>query len=110
MTTSTLANSWSQILELTRAIEELARQEAWESVVNLTRERHSSVLDHFQTFPVGPETAGFYMEKLHQFLASEERLNLVANAARDNTIKAIQSLNHNRQAINTYQLNDSSLG
>ena len=98
-----LSESWIQILSMSRDIEVLATAEEWEAVVKSAQQRHQTVIEHFNRFPVGPENADFYMENLSNFMQSEERLQNVVNKARQETIHAIGQFNKNRQAANAYQ-------
>lgn len=97
-----LGQSWAAILELSESIEQLASEEVWEAVVKVAQQRHSAVIEHFNRFPVGPENAAFYMNNLNSFMQNEERLQILVNRARQETIQLISEFNKNRQAVNAY--------
>jgi hypothetical protein len=98
-----LNESWATIIAISQEIELLASQESWESVVDSAKQRHQAVVTHFNRFPVGPDNAVFYMEHLNSFMQNEERLQIIVNKARMETMQAISEFNKNRQAAQAYQ-------
>jgi hypothetical protein len=97
-----LSESWSNVMAISRRIQTLANDQAWEDMIAATRQRHQVVVSHFQRFPVNPENAVFYMENLNEFMQYEERLQILVKQAKQETIQAVSQLNKSRQAVNAY--------
>jgi hypothetical protein len=95
--------SWSQILQCSKTLEQVADECAWENVASLAQQRHQLVVEHFSRFPVGPDTADFYMHHLNAFMNHEARLNTLIANAREQTVKDINQFTHQRKAVNAYQ-------
>lgn len=97
-----LSESWSNVIAITQEIESMASDQLWESMIDVVKKRHQLVLDHFQRFPVSPETAEFYTENLSTFMQHEENLQFLVKQARSETMQIVNQFNHNRQAVSAY--------
>jgi hypothetical protein len=79
--------SWKTILDYSEKMMQLASEENWNEVANIAVERHQTVNEHFQRYPVGPETADYYYLKLNDFLTNEKELQAIATNARKQVMK-----------------------
>lgn len=102
MSIDTVENSWSTIESISASMRDAAAQEEWSQVVDLAISRHRNLLGHFQRFPVGPENAAFYSDRLSQMLAGERELHELAVDARRQVMRESVSANHNRRAMGAY--------
>lgn len=98
-----LEKSWSSILESSRAIELLAADEDWKKVTELASNRHQAIRQHFENFPVGPETANFYSIELSGFIAREDKLQEVVKKARKEALKSGTIINNRKKLLRSYR-------
>ncbi|KKK60960.1 hypothetical protein LCGC14_3019130 [marine sediment metagenome] len=98
----TIENSWQRVVDLSQSILQLALEKNWGAISELAIDRHQSVLQHFVTFPVGPETAGFYTHRIDLFLKQEEKIKDIAGQARKKAMKEGVLLQQNRRAVEAY--------
>ena len=94
--------SWQNLCELTAAMRTGAAAEEWEQVVELAGARHHAVLDHFERFPVGPETAAFYHGRLTDMLRGEQELQAIAVAARRELMRRSVVSRQSHRAVGAY--------
>jgi hypothetical protein len=94
--------SWFAIEAMSCSMRAAASSEDWQQVVELAATRHHNLLDHFQSFPVGPKNAGFYQQQLAQMLAGERELQALALDARKQVMRNSVVANHNRRAVGAY--------
>lgn len=103
MTDSALTDSWQSLVEHSSALRSAVERQDWMQASEMAERRHASLLQHFERFPVSPETAGFYQEHLARLLADEPQLNALAVQARREVMKQGLTFNHNRRAVSAYQ-------
>ena len=98
-----IAASWQQILGISQSMQQSANDEEWLVVSTLSTQRHQEIEKHFQQYPVGPSTAGFYYQHLSQFLANEDSIQALANNARKLALKSNLKLVSNKKAVTSYK-------
>ena len=98
-----LDNSWQRILVLTEAMQTAAKEEDWPMVASTAAQRHQQVGKHFGLFPVGPDTADYYVHRLNTFLANEQALQKLAKSARKKVMKLGTGLQRGRNISKIYQ-------
>jgi hypothetical protein len=101
----TMQESWSAVEQMTASLFSAADTCDWQHVLTLAKERHQQVLDHFNCFPVGPDTASFYQERLTQLLNNERDLQQLATAARREVMREGLITNQNNRAVSAYLTN-----
>lgn len=94
--------SWQVLIDLSKQMEILAQQNDWQALASLAVERHQRVNQHFTQFPVGPETASFYQQRLSQFMAHEQQLQQLATTARKQVMKHGADLRQGKKANHAY--------
>src|SRR5882672_561866 len=73
--------SWIAIQAMSTAMRGAADAGEWIKVMEMAATRHQNLIDHFAAFPVGPENADFYRDKISTMLSSEQDLqNLTLDA------------------------------
>ena len=87
MTQPDITQSWQHIQHLSEQMSYAAQKENWPDVATMASQRHSVIEKHFDSFPVGPETASFYVKHLNQLLQQEEPLKALAREARKQIMK-----------------------
>ncbi len=95
-------NSWASIESISYSMRDAAAQEDWPQVVELAVNRHRSLLNHFQRFPVGPDNAAFYNIRLTQMIAGERELQDLAVDARKRVMRDSVQASYNRRAMGAY--------
>ena len=98
----TIENSWQLVVDLSQSILQLALEKNWAAISELAIDRHRAVLQHFSTFPVGPETADFYYQRIDLFLKQEEKIKNIAGQARKKAMKEGALLQQSRRAVDAY--------
>lgn len=105
-TTSTRApsvhESWRAIELLTDAMRQAATEEAWPRVVEFAADRHRSLLEHFERYPVGPDNAAFYQTVLTTMLHGEQELQAIAVDARRQIMRQSVTARQNHRAVGAY--------
>ena len=94
--------SWAALMHQTRAMRAAARAADWPAVAELAGTRHQALLEHFERFPVGPETAVFYERHLNLLLEQERELKTLAVTARREVMKQGLDASRNRRAVKAY--------
>lgn len=94
--------SWSAIQVSTAAMRSAAAGEEWERVMELAARRHQDLLDHFARFPVGPDNAEFYRDRISEMLRSEQELQNLALDARKQVMRAAITSNQSHRAVGAY--------
>lgn len=97
-----IASNWKNLLQISSQLRDLASQEDWQGVAELAISRHRDVTEHFQRYPVGPETAIFYSIHLSEFMKGEEEIQVTALAARRRIMKEGADISRGKKAINSY--------
>lgn len=97
-----IESSWLEIEHISQAMQEAAAQKNWQHVVECAAARHYVVLQHFDNFPVGPQNAVFYRERLAQLLSGEQSLHALAVDARREIMRESATTNYTHRAINAY--------
>lgn len=87
-----IIDSWQTITELSECIVAAANNESWLEVAEMAKERHCMLKRHFDSFPVGPDNASFYTDRLNQLLQQEVPLQALAREARKNLMKYGETL------------------
>ena len=100
---TTLQTSWQSIAELTGKMLQLASEEQWSSIAELSMQRHRIIVAHFERYPVCPQQAEFYQTNLSRFLKEEEQLKQVVTTARRNVLKNVNTMNIGRKARSAYR-------
>ncbi len=102
MNSGNVEHSWYAIESLSDSMRDAAAQENWSQVVELAVSRHRNLLHHFQQFPVGPDNAAFYNDRLTQMLAGERELQDIAVDARRRVMRDGVQASYNRRAVGAY--------
>lgn len=105
MNTSTheaIESSWLEIERISQVMKEAATQKDWQHVVECAAARHHAVLQHFDNFPVGPQNATFYRERLTLLLSGEQSLHALAVDARREIMRESATTNYTHRALNAY--------
>jgi hypothetical protein len=71
-------------------------------VLELAAARHRRVVEHFESFPVGPDTADYYRQRLSNMLKNEESLQLLVRDARKSLMREGLTIRHGHQAVGAY--------
>jgi hypothetical protein len=100
---TTLEQSWQTVIDLGQQMQQKTADEEWSSIAELAIQRHKTVLQHFDRYPVCPERAGFYTRNLNLFLQQEQQLKQVVELARKKAIKGVASINQGRKAVSAYR-------
>jgi thymidylate synthase ThyX len=98
----TIENSWDEIERITQAMKDAAAQKDWPHVVEGAAARHHTLLNHFDSYPVGPQNALFYRERLTQMLAGEQSLHALAVDARREIMRESATTNYSHRALSAY--------
>ncbi len=99
---TSIESSWADIDAATHSIRSAAVAEDWLTVTELAVARHQQIIQHFNQFPVGPQSAPFYQHHLSEMLKSEKDLQALALDARTRVMRDGISLHHNRRALGAY--------
>lgn len=102
ITADDAAGNWSKIELLSASMSEAATSEDWPRVLELSTERHTKVMRHFELFPVGPENAEFYQQKLSMMLTSEQQLQAMTLEARKQLMRSGLTSARNHRAVGAY--------
>lgn len=102
MIKSDISLSWNKILELTQQFKQLTGDSLWLKASELAASRHQTITQHFQQYPVGPETAEFYVQHLNDFMHKEDALKQQALKARKIAMKESIAISTNKKAIKAY--------
>lgn len=97
-----IESSWFEIERISQAMQEAAAHKNWPHVVECAAARHHIVLRHFDNFPVGPQNALFYRERLTQLLSGEQALHALAVDARREIMRESATVNYSHRALNAY--------
>jgi hypothetical protein len=100
--TDCVEQSWSMIESLSDSMRAAAAEQAWERVVELAVTRHRILLAHFQRFPIGPDNATFYNDRLTQMLQGERELQTLAVEARRRVMRDGANSSRNHRAVGAY--------
>ena len=95
-------SSWSAIQAATAAMQGAAAEENWEQVMELAARRHQDLVAHFTRFPVGPDNAEYYRERINDMLRNEQELQNLAQDARKQVMRAAVTSNQNHRAVGAY--------
>lgn len=95
-------SSWDAIQSITAAMQNAAAEESWEQVMELAARRHQDLVEHFARFPVGPDNAGYYRERINDMLRNEQALQDLAQGARKQVMRAAVASNQNHRAVGAY--------
>lgn len=98
----TIEESWQQIEAINRSMHAAADAEEWQDVVECAATRHQRLLEHFQNFPVGPQYAEFYQQRLTAMLDGENKLQTLARDARKRVMGESVAINKTRRAVGAY--------
>lgn len=99
---ATIETSWQEIERITASMRDAAAQKSWHDVVEWAASRHHNLLRHFDAFPVGPQNALFYRERLTQMIAGEQSLHALAVDARREIMRESATASYNHRAVNAY--------
>lgn len=99
---SPLEQSWQHLVEQSQQLRHAVDQEDWSRAGEVASARHNALLNHFEHYPVGPDTADFYHTHLAALLTEEPQLHALAVQARREAMKQGLEVSHNRRAINAY--------
>lgn len=94
--------SWQDIEAMNQSIHAAANAEEWQQVVECAADRHQRLLAHFEDFPVGPQYANFYQQRLTEMLTGERQLQALATNARKRVMSDGVVINKNRRALGAY--------
>jgi hypothetical protein len=100
--TGNIEHSWEDIETINRSMYAAADAEEWQEVVEFAASRHQRLLDHFQHFPVGPQYADFYHQRLSAMLNGERTLQTLARDARKRVMSEGTVVNKTHRAIGAY--------
>lgn len=103
--TATAETSWTALEHLTSTMCAAANDQDWVQVLELSVERHKTLLDHFQRFPVGPDNAEFYHRHLSAMVSGEQRLHALAQQARKHVMREGLDSQRNQRALGAYRNN-----
>jgi len=95
-------SSWNAIQITTDAMQGAAANEDWEQVMELAARRHQDLMEHFKRFPVGPDNAEYYRERINDMLRNEQELQNLAQDARKQVMRAAIANNQNHRAVGAY--------
>lgn len=101
-TSTAIESSWFAVERISQEMQEAAAQKSWHHVVECAAARHRTLLQHFNDFPVGPENALFYRERLTHLLDGEHSLHALAVDARREIMRESAITNRNHKAVSTY--------
>jgi hypothetical protein len=94
--------SWLAIDALSASMRAAATAGEWIKVMEMAAIRHQNLVDHFAAFPVGPENADYYRDKIGVMLASEQELQALTLDARKQVMSAALVSNQNHRAVGAY--------
>lgn len=103
MSDSALLSSWQRLMQHSTALRTAVEQQDWLQASDVAEQRHASLQQHFERFPVSPKTAAFYQDHLARLLADEPRLNELAVQARREVMRQGLAFNQTRRAVSAYQ-------
>lgn len=98
----TIEASWQNIEAMNESLHTAANAEEWQQVLECAADRHQHLLAHFEHFPVGPQYAEFYQQRLTDMLKGERQLQALANNARKRVMSDGVVINKNRRAVSAY--------
>ncbi|MDB6061228.1 MAG: hypothetical protein JWM78_1331 [Verrucomicrobiaceae bacterium] len=97
-----IQDSWTVIETMTASMKNSADGQNWFDVVERAAARHSLVMAHFDQFPVGPENAEFYRERLGTMLIGEQDLQNLVRNARKSLMSEGAMMTHGHRAVGAY--------
>lgn len=100
--------SWGAIEAVTVEMKESAETLDWLTVVEQAARRHNLVLAHFEQFPVGPQNADFYRDRLSAMLTGEQALQELVREARKTLMSEGAAMQLNKRMVSAYR--NASLG
>lgn len=102
ITATQVEASWAAIQAMSGAMRGAADAGEWNKVMEMAAIRHQNLIDHFSAFPVGPENADFYRDKISTMLTSEQDLQNLTLDARKQVMSAAVISNQNHRAVGAY--------
>jgi len=97
-----IESSWLDVEHMTNIMQSAAGKEDWLHVVELAASRHQRLVEHFEYFPIGPDNAEFYRQRLSNMLSNEQSLQLVVREARKSLMREGMVVKHGHQAVGAY--------
>lgn len=94
--------SWAELQTMTAAMFNAASAEEWIKVMDLAVTRHQQLVAHFEAFPVGPENAAFYRDRINGMLSGEQKLQELALDARKQVMRLASTSSQNHRAVGAY--------
>ncbi|MDH5764765.1 MAG: flagellar protein FliT [Gammaproteobacteria bacterium] len=92
---------WQAILDKTRQMYELARNEQWQRLTDMEAERHE-MIESFFSIALSPDEAVVIADGIRQILHSDRNLNDMAVEFKSQAIKQLSGLANARNAIQAY--------
>jgi hypothetical protein len=99
---ASIENSWAQIESITQTILTAADKQLWDSVLELSSQRHSQLQAHFAMYPVGPDRAAFYRVRIDTLLRGERELQKTIVAARKVLMSEGMAIQQSNKAVGAY--------
>ena len=81
--------SWEDLKRLEEWIYISATKSDWQQVTSLCKKRQAASAQHFSNYPVCPETAFFYKQRLNEHLSAEDTIHLIRKAAVKNSLHIV---------------------
>lgn len=101
-TNESIQSSWNVVEALTAAMKSSAKAHDWLDVIEQAASRHHLVVAHFEQFPVGPENAEFYRQRLSTMLEGEQNLQSLVRDARKSLMSEGALISHGHRAVGAY--------
>lgn len=97
-----IQSSWNVVETLTVTMKIAAETQQWFDVVEQATTRHNLLLQHFEHYPIGPQNADFYRERLHVMLQGEQDLQTLVRNARKALMSEGQAMQLNKRMVGAY--------
>ncbi len=97
-------SSWNDIKTIGSGIFESARNEDWNSTLELAKRRHERLLEHFNEFPINPETSWRYKTIIEEMISAENQLQQIISKARIKLSVESKRIHNQKTGISAYQL------
>lgn len=94
--------SWKTLESINESIHVAARASDWLDVLEIATKRHAILQDHFRNYPVGPDNAEFYRQRMDRLLHSEAELQKAVRNARKLLMSEGLETQHKQRALGAY--------
>ena len=94
--------SWGCIDRLSHAIYQQAENVNWEESSRMAAQRHASIIDHFNRFPITAENSHSYQILISRLISLEKNIVEAMHHQKKKLVMESRSLHNQKQGIDAY--------